>query len=194
LSLLDYPDSGKITWDDKNYRFPVSDKKFHPAWPKVTVVFQQLFIWPHLTLRQNILLPLGNITAEHTAHLKELVDIFDMGAFIDRYPNETSLGQRQRAAIVRALMLNPEYLLLDEITSSLDVEQINSILSHLKVVKERGVGILMVTHLVNFAQQVSDNVIFIDGGEIIEFGGVEILKSPKHERVQKFLSVIKAVS
>ncbi len=196
LSLLDFPDSGEISWEEYKNNFPLPvGKVLTPRWPLVSVVFQQLFIWPHLTLRENILLPLGKeINQESKAQFKELTELFDMNQFLDRYSNESSLGQRQRTAIVRALMLNPKYLLLDEITSSLDVEQIALILKHLKDVKNKGVGILLVTHLINFAEQVSDSIIFLDEGRVVEFGGVEILKNPKEERVAKFLSLVKLAS
>ena len=192
LSMLDLPDTGSIFLDSEKYNFPVQPKEIIPPWPRVSVVFQQLFLWPHLTLRQNILLPLKGIRNER--HIKELIKILQMEEFIDRYPNQVSLGQRQRVALARALALNPEYLLLDEITSALDVEQVNIILNHLQALKDKGVGILIVTHLLNFAQRASDQIVFLDEGRIIETGGKEILEKPKHERIQKFLSIVKAAT
>ena len=126
--------------------------------------------------------------------LDDLIELFAMGDFINRYPNQASLGQRQRAALVRALVLQPQYLLLDEITSSLDVEQIAIILSYLKGLAKKGIGILIVTHLLNFARDAADKVIFMDDGQIIESGGKEVLNDPKHERVRKFLSLIQSAS
>jgi ABC-type polar amino acid transport system ATPase subunit len=178
------------------------------------VVFQQLFLWPHLTLLDNIKLPhqlrnkhdqkierrtssdISDKTNEEPEQrrLEDLIELFDMKDFVNRYPNEASLGQRQRAALVRALILQPRYLLLDEITSSLDVEQIAIILSYLKRLSKKGIGILIITHLLNFAREAADKVIFVDSGQIIESGGREVLDSPKHERVKKFLSVIESAS
>ena len=192
LSMLDLPDTGSIFLDSEKYNFPVQPNEIIPPWPRVSVVFQQLFLWPHLTLRQNILLPLKGVKDEQ--HIKELINILQMEEFIDRYPNQVSLGQRQRVALARALALNPEYLLLDEITSALDVEQVNIILNHLQALKDKGVGILIVTHLLNFAQRASDQIVFLDEGKIIETGGKEILEKPKHERIQKFLSIVKAAT
>ncbi len=192
LSMLDLPESGSITLDGEKYNFPLKINNITPPWPRVSVVFQQLFLWPHLTLRENILLPLrGSVDKKH---ITELIEILQMKEFIDRYPNQVSLGQRQRVALARALALNPEYLLLDEITSALDIEQVNIILNHLQTLRNKGVGILIVTHLLNFAQRASDNIIFLDEGKVIETGGKEILEKPKHERIKKFLSIIKAAT
>ncbi len=192
LSMIDLPESGTILLDNEKYKFPLKTSEIIPPWPRVSIVFQQLFLWPHLTLRENILLPLGdNIDKKH---IEELIKVLQMKEFIDRYPNQVSIGQRQRVALARALALNPEYLLLDEITSALDVEQVNIVLNHLLTLKNNGVGILIVTHLLNFAQRASDNIIFINEGEIIETGGKEILEKPKHKRIQDFLSVVKAAT
>jgi len=189
LSMLDLPVSGEIILNKEKYKFPLQGNSIIKPWPKVSVVFQQLFLWPHLTLRENILLSLDDL--KNSRDISELIDILQMGEFIDRYPNQVSLGQRQRAALARALALNPEYLLLDEITSALDVEQINIILNYLLVLRNKGMGILIVTHLLNFAQKASDNIVFLDSGKVIETGGSEILEKPQHERTKKFLSIVK---
>lgn len=190
LSMIDPPNSGEIILDDVKYKFPFIKQEITPLpWPKISVVFQQLFLWPHLTLKENILLPLGK--KDHSKHLNELIGIFNMRKFIDRYPNQVSLGQRQRAALARAIILNPKYLLLDEITSALDIEQVAAILKYLQVLKDRGMGILIVTHLLNFAQQASDQIIFLDEGRVLESGDKDILEKPRNERVKKFLSIVK---
>ncbi|HAC65715.1 MAG TPA: peptide ABC transporter ATP-binding protein [Cyanothece sp. UBA12306] len=197
LSLLDLPSSGTIRIDDVVYSFPQDlEEEIIPPWPTVTVVFQQLFLWPHLTLRQNLTLPLKEKKFRHSHRgngrnkVKEIIDKLDMGAFIDRYPNEVSIGQRQRAAIARALVLQPRYILLDEITSALDVEQIATVLTHLQLLREQGIGILLVTHLLGFAQRAADRILFIDKGKAIESGGPEILKKPQSTRLQQFVATI----
>jgi polar amino acid transport system ATP-binding protein len=236
LSLLNQPTTGEIMVDDTSYHFPLENgKSIKPPWPYITAVFQQLFLWPHLTLRQNITLPLINngivredakggfgriirkldmlnlfghspspvnlhrplhkkTMAEVESDLEKLVALFEMADFIDRYPNETSLGQKQRVALARALMLEPKYILLDEITSALDVEQVSAILSHLQTLRDNGIGILAITHLIGFAHRAADRIYFLDDGKIIEEGGTELLDSPKHERVQRFLSVIESAT
>jgi ABC-type polar amino acid transport system ATPase subunit len=196
LAFLEQPDSGSVSIDDVSYQFPLAKTtKLKAPWPKVSVVFQQLFLWPHLTLLQNMTLPLmAQGLDDNSSRLKELVDRFDMKGFIHRYPNQASLGQRQRTALVRALLLQPEYLLLDEITSSLDVEQTAIILSHLKELSGNGIGILTITHLLQFAKDAADKIIFMERGEILEEGSPDLLSNPQHERLQKFLSVLKVVS
>jgi ABC-type polar amino acid transport system ATPase subunit len=196
ISMLDPPHSGSIEVDDWSVKFPLEKgKKLQPPWPKLTVVFQQLFLWPHLTLLQNITLPVFlRQSKEDQQKVEELIDLFEMRGFIYRYPNEASLGQRQRAALARALLLQPKYLLLDEITSSLDVEQVAIILSYLKKLAQTGIGILTVTHLLHFAREAADKVIFMESGQVIEKGGPEVLISPSQERVKRFLSVIESAT
>jgi ABC-type polar amino acid transport system ATPase subunit len=192
MSLLDQSDSGTISIDGSGYQHPAEGEDAILPWPKISVVFQQLFLWPHLTLRQNILLPLGK--DKDLSYMEELLSMFEMNEFIDRYPNQASLGQRQRTALVRALVLEPEYLLLDEITSALDIEQVAVVLKHLQMLRDKGVGILIVTHLLNFAQRASDQIVFLDHGRVLEAGGKEVLTKPKHERIKKFLSIIESAS
>ena len=159
-----------------------------PFWPQVTVVFQQLFLWPHLTLRENILLPARNLQGrDHNAALAHWVKKLDMAEFIDRYPNEASGGQKQRVAIARALMLRPQFLLLDEITSALDVQQTARILEFLPELKAHGMGILLITHALNFARQAADQVAYIEGGKILEAGPAMLLNKPKTAALKKFM-------
>jgi polar amino acid transport system ATP-binding protein len=195
--LLDPPDSGTVIVDDTEYSFPgTTETILNPPWPKVTAVFQQLFLWPHLTLRQNIELPIkySGSPGRAASLLEEMVASFDMKEFIDRYPNQASLGQRQRVALARALVLEPKYLMLDEITSSLDVEQVASILAHLRLLRDRGVGLMVITHLLGFARSAGDEIVFLDEGKVIESGGRDILTNPTNKRVRAFLSLIQAVS
>lgn len=204
LALLEQPDQGSITLDGKEYnattKLPEGTEWPHvpglpTPWPKVTVVFQQLFLWPHLTLKENILLSARNLPGrDHEAALATWVKKLDMGHFIDRYPNEASGGQKQRVAITRALMLRPQYLLLDEITSALDVQQTARILEILPDLKSRGIGILLITHALNFAQKAADQVLFMQDGRILESGAAGLLQKPKTKELQIFLKDAKLAS
>src|ERR1700694_3413837 len=151
LSLLDAPDRGLVQIDDQKQAFPFSGRLVFSPWPKVTVLFQQIFLWPHLTLRENITLA-KKLRRSSIADLDQLVELFNMASFLDRYPNEVSLGQRQRAALARAAILNPSYILLDEITSALDIEQVGAISHYLISLRNRGIGLLLVTHFLGFAR------------------------------------------
>jgi len=190
--LVDFPDSGLLEIGENKYQFPVkNNKKIHYPYPNLTVVFQQFFIWPHLTIKENITLALrGNIDSKH---FDEIAGLFQMKSFLDRYPNQVSLGERQRAVLARALLLKPEYLLLDEVTSALDLEQSHLILSHLKQIADRGVGIVFVSHALHLASKISSKVIFLDAGKVVEEGSGEILTNPKTERLQKFISISQQV-
>lgn len=198
LAMLATPQAGEIQVDEQLFRYPTATNLPTPApappWPKLTAVFQQLFLWPHLTLRQNILLPMRlQDPATVATALEELIEAFDMGNFIDRYPNQASLGQRQRAALARAIILNPRYLLLDEVTSALDVEQITRVLDYLAQLRQRGMGLFIITHLLGFARQTADQVVFMAKGSIVERGDVSILTNPQTQRLQQFLAIESAI-
>lgn len=192
ISLIDFPDSGSLKIDDENYQFPITRAgSVRFPYPNLTVVFQQLFIWPHLTIRENLTLPLKkNVDKKH---FEEMVGLFQMKSFLDRYPNEVSIGQRQRAVLVRALLLKPSYLLLDEVTSALDIEQSHIILNHLKQIAERGVGIVFISHALHLASKISNKVIFLEDGKIVEAGANDILIQPKTERLKKFINISQQV-
>jgi len=194
LSLLDPPQTGTIAVDDTTYSFPDNENSnIAPPWPRLTVVFQQLFLWPHLTIRENIVLPLSGRTADYVEEkLNSLVTTFEMQDFLDNYPNQASLGQRQRAALARAIALEPAYLLLDEVTSALDVEQVSVVLDLLQKLRDEGTAVFLVTHLIGFARKAANQVLFMDHGGIAEAGGPEILASPRTERLARFLSLVHA--
>jgi len=192
LSLLEPPDAGRISLDSTSLEFPHArvPRDLRP-WPTVTVVFQQHFLWPHLTLRSNILLPIRR-AHDREERMATLVAAFGLETVLDRYPNEVSLGQRQRAALVRGLALRPRYILLDEITSALDVEQSAKILRFFLDGGARETGLLIVTHLLGFARRLMSlrdggMVYFMDQGSIVETGSAEILSAPLTSRLRSFL-------
>lgn len=193
LALLEPPDTGFLAVDGSEFIFPLTKDRPQPSmpWPRLTVVFQQLFLWPHLTLRQNIELPLRCIDqATASERATESIKELGIGAFVDRYPNQASLGQRQLSAIARALALRPRYLLLDEITSSLDVEYVARVLQIIQKRRDEGVAILIITHYIGFARRSANQVLFLEHAMIVERGTADILDRPATKRLQAFLSLL----
>jgi ABC-type polar amino acid transport system ATPase subunit len=190
LSMVTPADGGSIVLDGESYHFPLQEDAPPPKpWPRVTAVFQQFFLWPHLTLRQNITLPLRcRGVADPDAVIAPLVETFGMEGFVERYPNQVSGGQQQRAALARALALKPDYILLDEITSALDVEQAGVLLKHLLELRAGGIGILLITHHLGFLSRAADRICFIEDGRVIESGGRAVLDQPQTPRLQQFLA------
>lgn len=166
LTLLDYPDTGTIGIDEVKYAFPMTGNNciIFP-YPQVTVVFQQLFLWPHLTNRENITLAARKCNHQYQKRLNDLIEYLDMKDFIDNYPNKSSVGQKQRVALARALILDPKYIFFDEITSALDIEQIDNIIKLLLDLKKNQIGIFFITHNLHVAKQVADKILYLENGK-----------------------------
>jgi len=163
---------------------------------KVSIVFQQFNLFPHYTALENVQLALKVVlkmdppkAREKGINALERVGLADK---LDNYPSQLSGGQQQRVAIARALVMDPEALLLDEITSALDPELTGEVLEVVEeLAKEKGITILFVTHEIPFAHKVADRIIFMDNGIIVEEGPPDVLlNNPKKERTKKFLSKI----
>lgn len=194
LTLVDPPTSGELAINGRTFRFPGDEPDTSRVWPQLTAVFQQLFLWPHLTLFDNVALPLrmaGRQDAD--ARARAMLARVGLDGVSSHYPNEASGGERQRAALARAIALEPRYLFLDEITSNLDVESAGGVLDIIRSLKSDGLAILVVTHSLHFIANAADAIVFIDHGRIVEAGGPEILRAAKTPRLQKFLSVIRSI-
>ena len=169
LCLLDFPDTGTIKIDNQEFFFPQISKKSFNVYPKVNIVFQQLFLWNHLSNRENIAFPLrenGLSAKEINETIGSLTEELDLANFLDKFPHQSSVGQEQRIAIARTLALKPKYLLLDEITSALDIVQTNSIVRKIKSLSgQQDIAILFVTHNLDVAKRVADKVLFMDRGD-----------------------------
>jgi len=200
IAMLINPSAGNITIDNDKYEFSRDfEKKIRKQFQrdgnrqKVGIVFQDLHLLPHWTNHKNIVAPLKNITAEQKDKLDYFIELFQMEQFINRYPNESSRGEEQRVALVRALMMNPEYLLLDEITSALDPEQIVNVLKYCDSIKSMGTSILMITHYIPFAKKAADQVVFLDKGMIVEKGTNQILTNPQSDRLRIFINSLQYI-
>lgn len=168
MACLEEPTAGSILLEDAVVSSPAAASAI---WPAVTVVFQQLFLWPHLTLKANVLLPLRkHPRSDRERSLERAIELFDMAEFIDRYPNEVSGGQRQRAALARAFVVNPRYILLDEVTSALDLEQQDVLSGHLRELRRAQLGVLIVTHSLGFAESCADRAVCLRDGMVAAEG------------------------
>lgn len=168
------------------------DKSLYKIRQKIGMVFQSYDLFPHLTVLKNIALsPIkvqkrGKDEVEKAA--RELLERVGLSDKADSYPSELSGGQKQRVAICRSLIMNPEIMLLDEITAALDPEMVHEVLNVVLDLAKNGTTMMIVTHEMAFAEAVADRIIFMDGGVIVEEGAPsEFFRSPKTERAQRFL-------
>ncbi|MFJ6415292.1 amino acid ABC transporter ATP-binding protein [Paeniglutamicibacter sp. NPDC091659] len=164
---------------------------------KVGIVFQSFNLFPHMTVLQNVTLSpvkvLGISKAEAEERAMALLTRVGLEHKAAAFPDQLSGGQQQRVAIVRALAMNPEVLLLDEITSALDPELVAEVLNIVRELAQEGLTILMATHEMSFAREVSNRVAFLHEGRVLEIGEPEqIFGNPQEERTQEFLQKIVA--
>ena len=188
LALIDLPDKGIINLLGKEYVFPAANVNINPPYPQVGYVYQQLYLWPHLTNGQNIYLPLDTIESADEGYINYLVDFFDIKALMSRYPNECSVGQKQRIAIIRALALKPKYVFFDEITSALDRIQSKKIVDLIVDLRSQEIGVALVTHQLDLVANKADKFIFLFQGRIVEFGTRSILFEPDSNQLKDFMA------
>ena len=193
LNLLENPTSGSIEFNGVNLTGAKVDLDLHRQ--KMGMVFQQFNLFPHLTVLDNLTLaPVllkKSTKAEAEAKAMELLERVGLADRADAYPNQLSGGQKQRVAIVRALCMDPEVMLFDEPTSALDPEMVGEVLDVMKNLAKKGMTMIVVTHEMGFAKEVSNRVVFMDEGVIAEDGTPEeVFGSPKCERLQTFLAKV----
>ena len=196
VNLLEPVDVGAIFLDGDEISQLGRDPD--PIRRRIGIVFQSFNLFPHMSVRRNITLALTEVldksTQEANATAQLLLKRFNLDEKIDAYPDQLSGGQQQRVAIVRALAMNPEVLLLDEITSALDPELVGEVLDVVRELKGSGITMLIATHEMNFAREISDRICFLDSGQIAEQGRPEqIFNNPIDDRTKQFLRRVQAV-
>ena len=196
MNLLEVPDRGTIAASGVPVyrdRILLSSKELVRFRRQVGMVFQQFNLFPHLTVAENVALPLtkGVGLAENAALTRAASMLVKVGLAdkLRSYPRELSGGQQQRVAIARALALQPAVVLFDEPTSALDPELVGEVLAVLRELAQEGMTMVIVTHELAFAAEVSNRVVFLDAGRIAEEGPPEqIFKAPVNARTQSFVS------
>jgi L-cystine transport system ATP-binding protein len=198
LNALEIPDSGLYTFDDGltiDFSQPIKKKDITQLRKKSGMVFQSYNLFPHKTALENVtegpLIVQKRDKNEVLELAKSLLKKVGLEDKMDLYPHQLSGGQQQRVGIARALAIQPSLMLFDEPTSALDPELVGEVLKVIKDLASEGWTMVIVTHELKFAEQVSDEIIFMDNGVIVEQGPPEeILKHPKQERTKQFIQRI----
>lgn len=193
---LEKIDDGTITVDGDTFvknGVYMPNKIVKDATMKMGMVFQHFNLFPHMTVMKNLEKPTKIVKKMDSAAIREkskvLLNKVGLLDKADTYPDQLSGGQKQRVAIVRALMMNPEIMLFDEPTSSLDPEITKEVLHTMKQLAEENMTMLIVTHEIGFAKEVANKILFMSNGEILESGTPdEIFNNPKNERTKLFLN------
>ncbi len=193
LNLLEKPDGGHIIFEGDDLTSKKIDLNAHRQ--KIGMVFQQFNLFPHMTVLDNLTCPPIMLKKIPKAEAEaKAIDLLSRVGLADRagsYPGKLSGGQKQRVAICRALCMEPDVMLFDEPTSALDPEMVGEVLEVMKALAEAGMTMVVVTHEMGFAREVSNRVLFLDEGVIMEEGTPEeIFGAPKCERLRSFLSKV----
>ncbi|WP_203415722.1 amino acid ABC transporter ATP-binding protein [Leptotrichia buccalis] len=186
--------SGEVLIEGNNLTDKNVDKKIKKEMLlKTGMVFQTFNLFPHMSVRNNIVRTLklvkkmATTEAENTA--KKMLDLVGLSDKINSFPNELSGGQKQRVAIARALALQPDIMLFDEPTSALDPELVKEVLDIIRKLKKQKITMLIVSHEMNFVREISDRIVVMEKGEILEIGtSQQIFENPFSERVREFLN------
>jgi len=190
VNLLEQIDDGAVLLDGDEISAIGRDP--NPVRRRVGIVFQSFNLFPHMSVARNITLALTKVLglspADAAAQAGELLRRFGLAEKADVYPDQLSGGQQQRVAIIRALAMRPEVLLLDEITSALDPELVGEVLDVVRELKGSGITLLIATHEMAFAREISDRVCFLHTGTVAEIGTpAQVFSTPSDERTQQFL-------
>ena len=198
VNLLEPPEEGEIFLEGNDICKGPGSGTGEQSWrldfvrQRVGMVFQQFNLFPHKTALENVTLAprrvLGKGREESEAKATALLERVGLGDKLGQYPERLSGGQQQRVAIARALAMEPRVMLFDEVTSALDPELVKEVLDTMRELAAEGMTMLVVTHEMAFAREVGDQVVFMDGGVIVEQGKpAEVLDNPQEERTRRFL-------
>lgn len=192
LNMLEPVDSGVIRFKDQEV--DRNHKEVYELRQKIGMVFQSYDLFPHMTILGNILLAPVKVQKRDKKEVeKEAEELLKRVGLLDKkdaFPRQLSGGQKQRVAIVRALVMHPEILLLDEITAALDPEMVREVLQVVLELAKEGMTMVIVTHEMDFARAVADRILFMDQGVVVEEGSPkEFFDNPKSERAKQFLNM-----
>ena len=193
LNLLEEPDGGDVIFEGQKINRKGTDVDRYRQ--KMGMVFQHFNVFPHMTVQQNVTLAPVLLKKKTQAEADEqalrLLDRIGLLDKKDEYPRKLSGGQKQRLAIVRALAMEPDVMLFDEPTSALDPEMVGEVLSVIRALVQAGMTTVIVTHEMGFAREVSDRILFMSDGVIVEQGApADLLDHPRQQRTQDFLSKV----
>ena len=194
MNLIEGVDDGQIFLSGEDITDPRVDADAVRA--RIGVVFQHFTLFPHLTVLDNVTLAAvrvhGMRKTEARAKARELLETLGLGAKADEYPDRLSGGQQQRVAIVRAILTQPEVLLLDEITSALDPQLVGEVLDLVRQLKQQGATIVMATHEMSFAREVADRIVFLEHGVVVEQGPPsQVFDAPQQAATAEFLARVR---
>jgi polar amino acid transport system ATP-binding protein len=195
INLLEPPDRGRVILEDRQISGGAGQVGVDFVRQRVGMVFQQFNLFPHKTAIENVSLAQRTVLkrGEGEARTKAaaLLNSVGLADKLEEYPERLSGGQQQRVAIARALAMDPSVMLFDEVTSALGPELIKEVLDVMRELAGEGMTMIVVTHEMGFARDVADQVMFMDGGAIVEQGQPkDVLENPKEERTKRFLGLV----
>lgn len=194
INLLEEPTRGAIYIDGEDITDPDAD--IDAIRTRIGMVFQQFNLFAHLSVLRNLTIAQRRVLKRSKSEAEEIararLERVGLRDKIDAYPAHLSGGQQQRVAIARSLAMNPEMMLFDEPTSSLDPELVGEVLAVMRDLATDGMTMVVVTHEMGFARDVADRVVFMDAGVIVEDGAPrDVLENPQHERTRRFLAIVR---